>query len=134
MVGDSKVKVPMAFGTKLTPSLDKPATDMSLRANIMFVVCYCARFQANPRELHMLAVKNIFQYLKQTTSLGLWYPSNLGFCVQAYFDVDLGGCGLDRKSTSGGCQRLDEKLVSWQSKKLTCIYLSTVEAEYIATA
>ena len=104
------------------------------RPDIMFYVCYCARFQANPREPHMLAVKNILRYLKRTTSLGLWYPSNSGFFVQAYSDADLGGCGLDRKSTTGGCQFLDGKLVSWQSKKQTCVSLSTAEAEYIAAA
>ena len=54
--------------------------------------------------------------------------------MQAFSDADLGGCGLDRKSTSGGCQILDGKLVSWQSKKQTCVSLSIAEAEYIATA
>ncbi|KAI3791236.1 hypothetical protein L2E82_04934 [Cichorium intybus] len=149
MKGDSKVKVPMAFGTKLTPSPDKPAAaDITLyrqmigsllyltssRPDIMFAVCYCTRFQANPREPHHNAVKNIFRYLKRTTSLGLWYPSGSGFFVQAFSDADLGGCGLDRKSTSGGCQLLDGKLVSWQSRKQTCVSLSTAEAEYIAAA
>ncbi|KAL7597761.1 hypothetical protein Lser_V15G21859 [Lactuca serriola] len=145
---DSKVKVPMAFGTKLTPSLEKPTADMTLyrqmigslmyliaiRPNIMFSVCYCARFQANPHETHMLAVKNIFFYLKRTSSLGLWYPTNSGFFVQALSDADLGGCGLDRKSTTGGCQFLDGKLVSWQSKKQTRVSLSMAEVEYIAAA
>ena len=41
---------------------------------------------------------------------------------------------MDRKSTSGGCQLLDRKLVSWQSKKQTCVAISTVEAEYISAA
>ena len=133
----------MAFGTKLTPSLEKPVVDITLyrqmigslmyltasRPDIMFSVCYCARFQANPRELHMVAVKNIFRYLKRTSSLGLWYPARSGFFIQAFSDVDLGGCGLDRKNTTCGCQFLDGKLVSWQSKKQTCVSLSTAEAE-----
>ena len=41
---------------------------------------------------------------------------------------------MDRKSTSGGCQLLDGKLVSWKSKKQTCVAISTAEAEYIAAA
>ena len=90
MVGDSKTKVPMTFGTKLTPSLDKPVADMTIyrqmietlmyltasRPDIMFPVCYCARFQNNQREPHMVAVKNIFRYLKRMSSLGIWYPAN----------------------------------------------------------
>ena len=94
----------------------------------------CASYQSNPREPHLTGVKNIFRYLKGTTSLGLWYPSNTGFFVQAYSDADLGGCSLDRKSTTGGCQFLDGKLVSWQSKKQTCVSISTAEAEYVAAA
>ena len=88
MVGYSKVRVHMAFGVKLTPSIDKPTADITLflqmigsllyltssRPDIMFVVCYCARFEVNPQEPHMLGVKNIFRYLKRTTSLGLWHP------------------------------------------------------------
>ena len=117
MTVDSKVKVPMAFGTKLTPSLEKPAVDVTLyrwmigslmyliasRSDIMFFVYYCARFQANPREPHMIAVKNISRYLKRTSSFGLWYPAKSDFFVQAFSDADLGGCGLNRKSTTGGC-------------------------------
>ncbi|XP_052619574.1 secreted RxLR effector protein 161-like [Lactuca sativa] len=138
----------MAFGTKLTPSLEKPAVDVNLyrqmigslmyltasRPDIMFSVYYCARFQANPREPHMIAVTNIFWYLKRTSSPGLWYPAKSDFFVLAFFDAHLGGCGLDRKSTTGGCQFLDGKLVSWQSKKQTCLSLSIAEAEYIAAA
>ncbi|XP_023758472.2 uncharacterized mitochondrial protein AtMg00810-like [Lactuca sativa] len=128
-MGDSNVKVPMAFGTKLTPSLEKSAADMTLycqmigslmyltasRPDIMFSVCYCA-------------MKNIFRYLKLTFSLGLWYPANSGFFVQAFLDADLGGCGLDRKSTTRGRQFLNGKLVSWQSKKQTCVSLSMEKA------
>ncbi|KAI3780094.1 hypothetical protein L2E82_09981 [Cichorium intybus] len=148
MMGDSKVKVLMVFGTKLTPSLEKPTTDITLyrqmigsllyltssRLDIMFVVCYCARYHANPIEPHFTVVKNIFRYLKRTTSLELWYLSGSVFFVQAFSDADLGGCGLDRKSTSGVCQLLDGKLVSWQSRKQTCVSLSTAEAEYIVAA
>ncbi|KAL4562000.1 hypothetical protein LXL04_034187 [Taraxacum kok-saghyz] len=39
---------------------------------------------------------------------------------------------LGRYSTSGGCQFLGGRLVSWQSRKQNCITLSSTEAEYIA--
>jgi len=64
----------------------------------------------------LTAVKNILRYLKRTTSLGIWYPSGSGFFIQEFSDDGLGGCGLDRKSTSGGCQFLDGKFVSWHYK------------------
>ena len=139
MLNSTKLRVPMAVGTRLTPSLDAPTVNLTLyrsmigsllyltasRPDIMFSVCNCARYQANPREPHLTAVKNIFRYLKGTVSLGHWYPMKTGFFIQAFSDFDLGGCTLDRKSTSGGCQLLDGKLVSWQSKKQTCVAIST---------
>ncbi|KAI3503822.1 hypothetical protein L1887_32275 [Cichorium endivia] len=104
------------------------------RPDIMYAVCNCARYQADPREPHLAAVKTIFRYLHGTPAYGLWYPGNSDFYIQAYSDSDLGGCSIDRKSTSGGCQFLDGKLISWQSKKQTCVSISTVEAEYVAAA
>ena len=142
----TNARVPMAHGTKLCPSLDSPAVDIQTyrsmigsllyltasRPDIMFVVCYCARFQANPREPHQLAIKNILRYIHKSPSLGLWYPAETPFYLHAYTEADLGGCHLDRKSTSGGCQFIGGKLVSWQSKKQTSVSISTAEAEYVA--
>ena len=44
------------------------------RPDIMFSVCMCARFQANPKEAHLIAIKRILRYLKHTPNIGLWYP------------------------------------------------------------
>jgi hypothetical protein len=41
------------------------------RPDIMLSVCMCARFQANPKECHIMAVKRIFWYLVLTPNLGL---------------------------------------------------------------
>ncbi|GKE12782.1 uncharacterized mitochondrial protein-like protein, partial [Tanacetum coccineum] len=40
----------------------------------------------------------------------------------------------DRKSTTGGCQLLGNRLISWQCKKQTVVATSTTEAEYMAAA
>jgi hypothetical protein len=34
------------------------------RPDIMFSICMCARFQASPKECHMMAVKCILRYLR----------------------------------------------------------------------
>ncbi|GKB91476.1 putative ribonuclease H-like domain-containing protein [Tanacetum coccineum] len=77
------------------------------RPDIMFAVCACARFQ---------------------------YPRDLPFELEAYSDGDYGGASLDRKSTTGGCQFLGRRLISWQCKKQTIMANSTTEAEYVAAA
>nr|GEV14380.1 putative ribonuclease H-like domain-containing protein [Tanacetum cinerariifolium] len=52
----------------------------------------------------------------------------------AYSDSDYAGASLDRKSTTGGCQFLGCKLISWQCKKQTVVATSSTEAEYVAAA
>ncbi|GKD17650.1 hypothetical protein Tco_1206808, partial [Tanacetum coccineum] len=47
---------------------------------------------------------------------------------------DYAGASLDRKSTTGGCQFLGKRLISWQCKKETIVANSTTEAEYVAAA
>ncbi|GJV29361.1 retrovirus-related pol polyprotein from transposon TNT 1-94 [Tanacetum coccineum] len=89
------------------------------------------RYQANPKESHLVAVKRIFRYLKGTLNLGLWYPKGSGFDPKAYSDSDYAGCNLDRKSTSGGCQILEGKLVCWIAKKQSYVAMSLAEAEYV---
>jgi hypothetical protein len=102
------------------------------RPDIMLSVCVCARFQADPKEVHLRAVKRIMRYLVYTPKFGLWYPKGFTFDLIGYSDADWAGCKIDRKSTSGTCQFLGRSLVSWVSKKQNSVPLSTAEAEYIA--
>ena len=80
-----------AIGTPMSPSykLDKDEEDKCVdlkyyrgmidsllyltasRPDIMFSVCLCARFQSNPKESHLNAVKRILRYLNGTQTLGL---------------------------------------------------------------
>ncbi|GKE10464.1 putative ribonuclease H-like domain-containing protein [Tanacetum coccineum] len=106
----------------------------SSRPNIMFAVCACARFQVNPKISHLHAMKKIFRYLKSQPKLGIWYPKDSPFDLVAYTDSDYAGASLDRKSTTGGCQFLGCRLISWQCKKQTVVANSTTEVEYIAAS
>ncbi|GJR79434.1 putative ribonuclease H-like domain-containing protein [Tanacetum coccineum] len=74
----------------------------SSRPDIMFAVCVCARFQVTPKVSHSHAVKRIFS--------------------------DYAGESLDRKSTTGGCQFLWCRLISWQCKKQTVVATSSTKA------
>nr|GEU47533.1 putative ribonuclease H-like domain-containing protein [Tanacetum cinerariifolium] len=79
-------------------------------------------------------VKRIFRYLKGKPHLGLWYPKDSPFDLVAYSDSDYAGASLDRKSTTGGCQFLGCRLISWQCKKQKIVATSSTEAEYVAAA
>jgi hypothetical protein len=102
------------------------------RLDIMLSVFMCARFQPDPNEVHLRAVKRIMRYLVYTHKFGLWYPKGSTFNLIGYSDADWAGCKIDRKSTLGTCQFLGRSLVSWASKKQNSVALSTAEAEYIA--
>nr|GEV84405.1 hypothetical protein [Tanacetum cinerariifolium] len=106
----------------------------SSRLDIMFAVCVCARFQVQPKVSHLHAVKRIFRYLKGKPYLGLWHPKDSPFNLVAYSDNDYASASLDRKSTTGGCQFLGCRLISWQCKKQTVVATSSTETEYVAAA
>nr|GFA19176.1 retrovirus-related Pol polyprotein from transposon TNT 1-94 [Tanacetum cinerariifolium] len=106
----------------------------SSRPNIMFATCMCVRYQANPNEHHVSAIKRIFRYLKGTINLGLWYPKDYGFDLTTYLDADHARCPLDRKSTFGSVQFLGDKLVCWSSKKQNYVSISIAESEYVAVS
>ncbi|GJS45999.1 putative ribonuclease H-like domain-containing protein [Tanacetum coccineum] len=76
------------------------------RPDIMFAVSACSRNQVTPTTSNLEAVKKIFKYLK----------------------------GQPRKSTTGGCQFLGRRLISWQCKKQTIVATSSTKAEYVAAA
>jgi len=81
------------------------------RPNIQFGVCLCARFQANPKELHLKVAKRILKYLKGTTNVGLWYPCDSNITLSGFLDFYYAGCKLDRESTSGTCHLLGSSLI-----------------------
>ncbi|GJS91224.1 retrovirus-related pol polyprotein from transposon TNT 1-94 [Tanacetum coccineum] len=143
---DSKpMKTPMSLNTKLTK--DEECNSVystkyrgmigsllyltASRLNIMFSVCLCARFQEDPKTSHLEAVKRIFQYIKGTMHLGLWYHKGTSIETVAYADSDQARDYVDQKNTSGICTFVGCCLTSWFSKKQTNLAISTTESEYV---
>ncbi|GKC07394.1 hypothetical protein Tco_0999004 [Tanacetum coccineum] len=91
-------------------------------------------FKSLQRFRMYMLFKRIFRYLKHQPKLGLWYPKDSPFHLEAFSDSDYVGDNHDRRSTSGGCQYLGRRLVSWQCKKQTIVAISYTEEEYVAAA
>nr|GEY90318.1 retrovirus-related Pol polyprotein from transposon TNT 1-94 [Tanacetum cinerariifolium] len=88
------MKTPMVPPNNLGPDLaGKPVNETTYMGMI--------RYQSNPQESHLIAIKRILGYLK------------------------------DRKSTLGACQILGGKLVCWSAKKQQSMAMSSAEAEHV---
>ena len=102
------------------------------RPDLQLSVGICARFQSNPKQSHLNAIKRILKYLADTTNLGLWYEKGTAYNVAGYCDAHFDGDRVERKSTSGCCCFLGKSLITWSSKKQNMIALSTAEVEYVS--
>ena len=130
-------KTPMSTTTKLTKDENGAKVDPTLyrsmigsllyltasRPDLCYSVGVCARYQGNPMESHVKAVKRIIIYVHGTTAYGLWYTKETNPILVCFSDADWAGNTDDRKSTSGGCFYLGNNLVSWHSKKQNSISL-----------
>ena len=122
----SSVRTPMSPNVNLIVDLLGKSVDSSLyrsmigsllyltasRPNISYSVEVCARYQANPRESHMIALKRIIKYFKTIADFGVWYSKDTNDVLARYSDVDWAGNANDRKSTSMGCFYVGNNLVS----------------------
>ena len=109
------------------------------RPELAFAVHQCARFCADPKEVHYKAVKRIARYLSGTKDKGLTLrPSDVH--LHCYADADFAGNYTPEdsndpnsvKSRSGFVIMYAGCPIAWQSKLQTEIALSTTESEYIS--
>ena len=119
----SLIRTPMNPNVKLTVDLLGKSVDSSLyrsmigsllyltssRLDISYSVGVCARYQANPKESHITALKRIIKYVKATVEFSVWYSKDTNDVLAGYFDANWAGNADDRKSTSGGCFYVDRK-------------------------
>lgn len=66
----------------------------------------------------------------QPNKIDLCYRKSKDYKLVAYCDDDYARDRLERKTTSGSCQFLEDNLISWSSKRQSTIALSTAEVEY----
>ena len=71
------------------------------RPDISYNVGVCARYQANLKESHMIALKRIIKYVKSTADFGVWYSKDTNDVLAGYFDSNWVRNADDKKSTSG---------------------------------
>ena len=105
----------------------------NMRPDIFFVVNTLSQFLTDPRQVHLVVTKHILRNLKGIVDYGLIYDENQKVNLQGYVDSDWAGSALDRKSTSRCCFSMGLGVISWFSKKQSCMALSTAEEKHVAT-
>ena len=48
----------------------------------------CARYQANPKESHMIVLKRIIKYVKTTADFGVWYSKDTNDVLAGYSNAN----------------------------------------------
>ena len=142
----SSIRTPMSSNVKLTINLLSKSVDPTLYRSMIGSLLYltasipdisynvgmCARYQANPKQSYITAVKCIIKYVKSTSNFGVWYDKDTNDVLAGYTDADQASNADDRKITFDACFYLGNNLVSWMSKKQNFVSFSITKAEYIA--
>nr|GFC40405.1 uncharacterized mitochondrial protein AtMg00810-like [Tanacetum cinerariifolium] len=146
MESSDPVDTPMVEKSKLDEDTQEKAVDPTYyrgmvgtlmyltasRPDLTFVVCMYSRYQEKPTEKRLHAVKRIFKYLRGTVNRGLWYLKDSSIALTSYADANHVGSQDTRRSTSGSMKLLEERLLSWSSKRQKSAAISSTKAEYIA--
>ena len=104
---------------------------MNTRPDICFTMNSLSQFLTDLRNVHLIAAKHILRYLRGIVNHGLKYDVNQKINLEGYVDLDWAGSAIERKSTSGCCFSMGSGVISWFSRKQSCLALSTAEAEYV---
>jgi hypothetical protein len=106
---------------------------VNTRPDINFAVNSLSQFMVDPSRVHWIVAKHVLRYLRGTMEYGLLYEHSGGVRLAGFIDVDWAGCAEDKKSTSS-CFSIGLSIISWFSKKLCSMALSSAEAEYMVAS
>eukprot|EP00171_Calliarthron_tuberculosum_P001876 IDg1876t1 len=135
---DQQVSLDNLKGELVDPTLYRQAIgslmylSVGTRPDITFAVSRLAQYVENPTKQLWTLVKRIFRYISGTRNMGIAFNETEPLAPLGYTDSDWGGCKTSRKSTSSFSFIISGGLVSWKSKKQTCVAQSSSKAEYIA--
>ena len=104
---------------------------ITTRPEILHSVSKLSQRNSEPHTERMQAAKRILRYLCGTIDMKITYQAAEN-SMNGYVDTDWGGNVLDRKSFTGFIFFVNGCPISWESRKQSCVALSSTEAEYVA--
>ena len=139
MMDCKEMATPMASNLKLLSDASLESVDATMyrqmigslmyltntRPDICFAVNTLSQYLTDLRSVHLTTAKHVLRYLKGTIDYGLKYDVNQNINLEGYVDIDWEGSAIDRKRTSGCCFSMGSGVISWFSRKQSCVALST---------
>lgn len=108
------------------------------RPDIAYAVNTCAQFMTNPGPRHIEAAKHVLRYLKGTKDVGITYSKQTNESMAnklfGYVDADHAADIDDRKSVGGYVLLLNGGAVSWSSRKIKVVAISSFESEWYSAS
>ena len=102
------------------------------RPDVAYSVSLLSRFMQAPRKVHLRAAHRVFQYLYTTRTHRLVYRSGSPIQAVIYSDASHGSAADIPYATRGYIVQMAGCTVTWSSKKIKMVTLSSTEAEYVA--
>ena len=131
---------PMASNMKLLRDASSEMIDAMMYHQMICSLIYLMNtrpdicFAVNTwRHVHLMVAKHELRYMKGTIDYGLKYEANQKINLEGYEDSDWAGNAIDRKRTLGCYFSMRSGVISWCSKKQSCMALSTAREKYVAT-
>nr|GEU70818.1 hypothetical protein [Tanacetum cinerariifolium] len=109
-------------------SQDKYVADILKKFDFSTVKTTCTLMKPNKALVKDVKAKDVDVHLYRLMIGSLMY------LTASSPDITFAICACARKSTTGGCQFLNKRLISWQCKKKTIFANSTTKEEYVAAA
>lgn len=103
------------------------------RPDIAFITGSLARHTRDPALRHCQAMQYVARYLTGTKDEGLYYAGDKTR-LQAYADADFADCRDTRQSTHGNVLYYASTPISWCSRRIKTVVVSTCAAEYISNS
>ena len=109
------------------------------RPDIAFATGFLGCFLATPGQRHWLCVKRVLRYLAKTRGLSLQLGGEMSTeelieSFTGYVDADFAGDTMQCRSTTGFIFKIGVGAMVWHSWKQSIKAVSTVDAEFIASA
>lgn len=107
------------------------------RPDIAYTIGLLGSYNANPLEGHLKLAFQVLQYVRATSDHQLMIgtrPARQPTQIVMYSDASYASDPDNSKSFSGYILKVNGSVISWSSKRQSCVAQSTCEAEYIAAS